>query len=129
HEVSDRDADGSSWSGEAILSGCRRALVRANGPVVAAVGVDDLLIVAEPDAVLVCGMDRAQEVKGVADALKREGRGVALRHVRRLEGGAEVELAHEDAAATAEVWRFPAGARAALPAATVQVLAGTLRCG
>lgn len=129
HEVSTRDEDGNSASGEAILAGCRASLVHANGPMVAAVGVDNLLIVAEPDAVLVCGMDRAQEVKGVADALKRQGRPVALRHLRRREGEAEVELAWEGAGATTEIWRLPAGAAAALPAAAVQVLEGTARLG
>lgn len=45
-------------------------LVRAaEGMVVATAGVSGVAIIAEHDAVLVCGLDRAQEVKGLVDRL------------------------------------------------------------
>ena len=40
----------------------------------AAVGVNDLIIVDTPDAVLVCPRDRAQEVKAVVEELKQSSR-------------------------------------------------------
>jgi mannose-1-phosphate guanylyltransferase len=40
--------------------------------VVAVVGVDDLIVVDTPDALLVCGRQRAQDVKRVVDALKAQ---------------------------------------------------------
>lgn len=47
-------------------------LVRAaEGMVVATIGVSDLAIIAEPDAVLVCRLDRSQEVKGVVERLRK----------------------------------------------------------
>lgn len=48
-------------------------LVRApEGMVVATLGVSNLAIIVEPDAVLVCALDRAQEVKTVVDRIKAE---------------------------------------------------------
>lgn len=46
-------------------------LVRAaKGMVVATAGVRDLAIIAEPDAVLVCSLSRAQEVKGFVERIR-----------------------------------------------------------
>lgn len=46
-------------------------LVRAaDGMVVATVGVTNLAIIAERDAILVCDLDRAQEVKGLVERLR-----------------------------------------------------------
>ena len=52
----------------------RNVVVPASGRLVAAVGVDDLIIVDTLDALLVCPRDRAQEVKGVVEELKQSGR-------------------------------------------------------
>lgn len=64
-----------SGPGEALLTESKRnVVVPAGGRLVAAVGVDDLIIVDTPDAVLVCPRDRAQEVKGVVEELKQGSR-------------------------------------------------------
>ena len=42
--------------------------------VVAVVGLDDVVVVDTPDALLVMSRERAQDVKAVVDALKAEGR-------------------------------------------------------
>ena len=56
------------WVGRAS-DGC---LVRAApGMVVATMGVSNLAIIAEPDAVLVCDLGRAQDVKGLVEELER----------------------------------------------------------
>ncbi len=62
-------------SGEALLTESKRnVVVPAAGRLVAAVGVNDLIIVDTPDAVLVCPRDRAQEVKAVVEELKQSSR-------------------------------------------------------
>lgn len=48
-------------------------VVVSTGPVVAAVGVHDLVVVATPDAVLVVPKDQAQRVKEVVDRLRERG--------------------------------------------------------
>lgn len=53
-------------------------LVRAaEGMVVATAGVTDLAIIAEPDAVLVCRLDRSQDVKSLVERLRE----ISPRHV------------------------------------------------
>jgi mannose-1-phosphate guanylyltransferase len=62
-------------SGEAVLTEAKRnVVVPAAGRLVAALGVDDLIIVDTPDALLVCPRDRAQEVKGLVEELKQANR-------------------------------------------------------
>ncbi|WP_460931974.1 mannose-1-phosphate guanylyltransferase [Phycicoccus ginsengisoli] len=49
-------------------------VVPGTGRVVALVGLEDVVVVDTPDALLVVAKDRAQEVKAVVDALRSEGR-------------------------------------------------------
>jgi len=49
-------------------------LVPAGDRVVAVVGLDDVVVVDTPDALLVMSRERAQDVKAVVDALRAEGR-------------------------------------------------------
>ena len=44
------------------------------GRTIALVGVDDIVVVDTPDALLVTTRSRAQEVKAIVDALKQSGR-------------------------------------------------------
>ncbi len=48
-------------------------LVNGGGRLVALVGVNDLVVVNTPDALLVCPLDRAQDVKKVVEELERRG--------------------------------------------------------
>jgi mannose-1-phosphate guanylyltransferase len=45
----------------------------STGPVVSVVGIDDVVVVATPDAVLVVPKDQAQRVKEVVEALHEKG--------------------------------------------------------
>jgi mannose-1-phosphate guanylyltransferase/mannose-1-phosphate guanylyltransferase/mannose-6-phosphate isomerase len=53
---------------------CGDNIIRSDGPLVAAIGVSDLIIVATSDAVLVAPKDRAQDVKKIVDDLKARKR-------------------------------------------------------
>jgi mannose-1-phosphate guanylyltransferase / mannose-6-phosphate isomerase len=62
--------------GKRVLEDAEGCVIRAaEGMVVAAVGVRNLAIIAERDAVLVCDLDRAQNLKGVIEALKADAPG------------------------------------------------------
>ncbi len=65
------DAAGNARRGDALLLDCRRTIVRADSRIVAVLGVEDLVIVDTPDALLVCTRARAQEVRQVVAALAR----------------------------------------------------------
>ncbi len=49
-------------------------IIRTSGPVVAAAGVENLIIVAVDDAVLVARKDDAQQVRAIVEELKKRGR-------------------------------------------------------
>jgi mannose-1-phosphate guanylyltransferase/mannose-6-phosphate isomerase len=68
-ELTPPDDAGNRVSGEAIFVGSRDCYVQSER-MVAAVGVEDLLIVDTPDALLVSHRDRAQDVKTVVQRLK-----------------------------------------------------------
>lgn len=70
-----------SWSevtGDAdtahLIHDSRNLLIRSDGPMVGAVGVENLIIIATGDAILVARRDKAQEVRTLVEELKKRGR-------------------------------------------------------
>jgi mannose-1-phosphate guanylyltransferase / mannose-6-phosphate isomerase len=76
-EMSGKDTAGNALEGNVIAEASRNCYLRSEAGLVAAVGVEDLVVVATDDAVLVAPRDRTQEVKGLVARLAREGRGEA----------------------------------------------------
>jgi len=66
--------DGGRDAGEPVTHASSGNYVHAPGKVVALVGVDDLVVIDTPDALLVASKERAEEVKAIVDRLEREGR-------------------------------------------------------
>jgi len=58
---------------QVVAVDAKGATVFGNGRLVAVVGVDDVIVVDTPDAILVCHRDRAQDVRRVVDELARRG--------------------------------------------------------
>ncbi|MEN6488159.1 MAG: mannose-1-phosphate guanylyltransferase/mannose-6-phosphate isomerase [Smithella sp.] len=83
--IGQKDEHGNSFSGDVLMEDTRRSLVLAASRLVSCVGIDDLVVVEAPDAVLVGRMDKAQDVKKIVASLKAKGRreGVAHRKVYR----------------------------------------------
>jgi mannose-1-phosphate guanylyltransferase len=128
-EASVRDVEGNAASGDIHLIQTKNVLARSSGPFVGAIGVEDLLIIAEPDAVLVCRRDDAQAVKTLVDVLKAGGRDIAHRHAIAFSGGVERQPVTSTAGAVVQLWRLEAGATAELPVGSIQVLDGALVAG
>ncbi len=63
--------------GNVILSDCRNTLVRSDRGIVAALGMDDVVVVRSGDAVLICPKSRSEEVKGIAEEVRRRAPGLA----------------------------------------------------
>lgn len=72
-----KDADGNVVAGDVMSVGARASYLRSEGPLIAAVGVENLIVVATTDAVLVADRTRDQDVKAVVDRLKAGGRTLA----------------------------------------------------
>jgi mannose-1-phosphate guanylyltransferase len=74
-EVLEGDGNGNviiNSAGE-VLTDARSCLAYCGGKLVALIGVNNLIVVDTPDALLVCPRDRAQEVKGIVGELERRG--------------------------------------------------------
>ncbi len=81
-EVADKDDDDNAVSGDVLLHDVGHSYIRADSRLVAAVGVDNLVVVETSDAVLVASRDRVQEVKEIVGALKKLKREEATLHKR-----------------------------------------------
>ena len=68
-----QDANGNSLEGETYLHDVSNTFIQASGRLIAAVGVDNLIIIDTPDALLVAHKDRSQDVKQIAGQLKKLG--------------------------------------------------------
>jgi mannose-1-phosphate guanylyltransferase len=73
HAISARDAGDNAHHGEIVAIDTRGCLIRSEGPLVAAVGVQDLIVIATPDAVLILPRGSSQEVKRAVQALEKDG--------------------------------------------------------
>ena len=67
------DSDNNRVIGDAVVIDSRNTFVKSEDRLVAAVGVDNLIIIETADAVLVADANRAQDVKKVATQLKAAG--------------------------------------------------------
>ena len=79
-QVSDKDAAGNVTRGDVMLEGSRNNLVFAGERLVAGVGIENLVIVETPDAVMVAAKDQMQDVKKIVAQLKAQQRSEALAH-------------------------------------------------
>jgi mannose-1-phosphate guanylyltransferase/mannose-6-phosphate isomerase len=79
-KVLPKDDAGNVARGDVLLHDCRNTLVLSSGRLVACVGVDDLVVVETPDAILVSSKERVQEVKQIVDRLKHDCRSEGVLH-------------------------------------------------
>jgi mannose-1-phosphate guanylyltransferase/mannose-6-phosphate isomerase len=73
-QVLPKDDEGNVSQGDVLLHDCRNTLAMSGGRLVACVGVEDVVVVETPDAILVVHKNKTQDVKKIVDSLKREGR-------------------------------------------------------
>ncbi|WP_244272137.1 mannose-1-phosphate guanylyltransferase/mannose-6-phosphate isomerase [Halomonas aestuarii] len=74
-ETLPRDADANVLRGDVVCEESRGLMVHAESRLVAALGVQDLVIVETDDAVLVADRARSQQLRGLVERLEAGGRG------------------------------------------------------
>lgn len=79
-EAGAKDGDANVARGDTLLHDVTRSVVYAGHRLVAAVGVDQHIIVETADAVFVCPRARAQDVKHLVERLKQQARPETERH-------------------------------------------------
>ncbi len=73
-DLFDADDDGNVSPENVELLDCTNNLIHADGRLIAALGVDNLIVVDTPDALLVCRRDRAQDIRKLVEKLKSHDR-------------------------------------------------------
>lgn len=79
-EVNATDESGNVLTGDVVVEDVRDSYIRSEGRLVAAIGVEDLVVVSTDDAVLVASADRAAEVSGIVQNLKQRNRPEPIQH-------------------------------------------------
>ena len=102
-QVSGKDAAGNVAQGDVMLEDARNCYLRAEHGLLAALGVEDLVVVATADAVMVATRERTQDVKRIVARLERAGRREAGAHplvhrpwgtFRSIHSGERVQVKH-----------------------------------
>ncbi len=79
-DLSEKDASGNSLIGDSIDIGSTNTLVFSQDKLVATLGVNNLMIVNTPDAVLVADQSQAQQVKSLITQIEKQKRSEHLQH-------------------------------------------------
>ena len=82
HKLKEKDGNGNRLEGPVAVLDTRNSFIRSEEMLTTAVGLDDMIVVATHDAVLVASMAQACRVKDMVAQLKREGRREASEHLR-----------------------------------------------
>jgi len=81
-EVADKDPSGNALIGDVVSVDVRNSYIRGESRLVAAIGLEDIVLVETVDAVLAASRDRAQDLKLLIDRLNAAGREERLVHRR-----------------------------------------------
>lgn len=81
-DIAEKDAEGNVTIGRTFTEKSTNSYLRTEGPTIAAVGVNNVVIIATEDAVLVAGREQAQDVKQIVEQLKASGSQQHMSHVR-----------------------------------------------
>lgn len=81
-DVSAKDEQGNVLSGDVLALDVKNSYVRSENHLVAALGLEDMTVVATDDVVLVAHRDCAQDVKKIVEQLKRDARSEHKLHTK-----------------------------------------------
>lgn len=95
-DISDKDINNNVTIGDCLTHNTKNSLIRSDGPAIATVGVDNLVVVSTKDAVLVCNKDKSQQVKQIVDQLKSTGREEHISHTTVYRPWGSYQTSDED---------------------------------
>jgi mannose-1-phosphate guanylyltransferase/mannose-6-phosphate isomerase len=82
-DVLGHDADGNTAAGSVVFLDSHNSLAHSDDAILTAVvGIDNVVVVTTPDAVLVTSRDKAEQVKTLVELLKAQNRAQAVEHLR-----------------------------------------------
>jgi mannose-1-phosphate guanylyltransferase len=74
HDILQRDEAGNFVEGDHVLIDSRNCMIHSPGKLVAAVGLEDMVVIETEDAILICPKARSQDVKLIVERLKQMGK-------------------------------------------------------
>ena len=80
--ITDKDEDDNVLIGDVIAKDSKGSYLRSDGPLLAAAGVENLVVVATGDAVLVGDREASEDIRALVETLKQQGRPEYSSHPR-----------------------------------------------
>jgi mannose-1-phosphate guanylyltransferase len=74
HDILQQDEAGNFVEGESVLIDSKNCMIHSPHKLVAAVGLEDMVVIETDDAILICPKARSQDVKLIVDRLKQMGK-------------------------------------------------------
>lgn len=81
-EVANKDSAGNVIGGDVVTEAVKNSYIQSHSRLVAAVGMENTVIVETADAVLVASLDKVQSVKKIVAQLEAKGRAESINHSR-----------------------------------------------
>ncbi|MES2675585.1 MAG: mannose-1-phosphate guanylyltransferase/mannose-6-phosphate isomerase [Pseudomonadota bacterium] len=78
--ISDKDNSGNSFIGDSIDVGSSNTLVFSRDKLVATLGVENLMIINTPDAILIADKSQAQHIKAIISQIEQQKRSEHMQH-------------------------------------------------
>lgn len=82
HEVCNKDENQNVVTGDVMMEDVHNCYIHSENRLIAALGIENQIIVETKDAILISSIDRSQDVKLIVNKLKKEMRNEALTHCR-----------------------------------------------
>lgn len=79
-QVGEKDENNNVFTGDILAHDVKNSFLHASSRAIAAVGLEDHIVVETSDAVLISPRDRVQDVKHLVNELKKSGRDEAITH-------------------------------------------------
>ncbi|WP_410498577.1 mannose-1-phosphate guanylyltransferase/mannose-6-phosphate isomerase [Chitinibacter sp. S2-10] len=79
-EVTPTDSHGNNIIGDVVVEDVKNSYLRSENRMIAALGVEDLIVVETADAILVAHKDKVQDVKNIVNRLQAAGRSESVMH-------------------------------------------------
>ena len=79
-DIADKDAQGNVAAGDTILQDTRNSYIYGQDRLITTLGVDNLVIVDTPDALLIANKDSVQDIKKIVSQIKESGRNEHHQH-------------------------------------------------
>src|ERR1700716_552008 len=74
HDILQQDQAGNFVEGESVLIDSKNCMIHSPNKLVAAVGLEDMVVIETDDAILICPKARSQDVKLIVERLKKMGK-------------------------------------------------------